>query len=145
MSSINLEPARPKDRHARRTHGWIVGLALTVLLLLYVGACQVLLAPDPEAAASASAPVAVVTTCQPGAPGGEVLCGTGASVAVIGQRLAARDLPVAPVAVVLAVLVTGLLTTSAAARAWSAHGPPWARRRAPWGRDLLHSVGIARI
>jgi hypothetical protein len=64
---------------------------------------------------------------------------------VVGQRLTARDVATEPVAVELAVLAAGLLISSAAVRAWSVHGPPWAQRQAPWGRDLLHSVGVARI
>jgi hypothetical protein len=64
---------------------------------------------------------------------------------VVGQRLAPRDYPMNTVDVALVVLISALLGTGAAARAWSVHGPPWAQRRAPWGRHLLQSVGIARI
>lgn len=143
VSSIDLGPASRGVWLACRARRWIAGLAFAVLLLLHVGACQALLAPNADAAASA--PSAAVTACQHGTPGHDLLCEPGASVAVLGQRLAPRDYPMTPVDVALVVLVTGLLGVGAAARAWSVHGPPWAQRLAPWGRDLLQSVGIARI
>jgi hypothetical protein len=141
VSSIDLGSVSRGARLACRARRWTVGLAFAVLLLLHVGACQALLAPT--AGAAASAPSAEVTACSHGTPGHDLLCEPGASVAVVGQRLAPRDHLMSPVDVALVVLVTGLL--GAAARAWSAHGPPWAQRLALWGRDLLHSVGIARI
>ena len=119
----------------------MLGLAVAMLLLLHVGACQALLAPSAGAAPSASS--ATVTACQHGPPGQDLLCEPGTSVAVLGQRAAARDYPMTPVDVALVVLVTALL--GAAARVRGVHGPPWARRPAPWGRVLLQSVGIARI
>jgi hypothetical protein len=143
VSSIDLGSVSRGVQPARRAGWrWTAGLAFAVLLLLQVGACQALLTPS--AGAAASTPPAV-TACQHETPGHDALCGPGASVAVVGQRLAPRDYPMNTVDVALVVLITALLGTAAAARAWGVHGPPWAQRRAPWGRHLLQSVGITRI
>ena len=144
VSSIDLGSVSRGVQLARRAGWWwIAGLAFAVLLLLQVGACQALLTPNAGAAASAASPA--VTACQHETPGHDALCRPGASAALVGQRFAPRDYPMNPVDVALAVLITALLGIGAAARAWSVHGPPWAQRRAPWGRHLLQSVGIARI
>lgn len=142
VNTIDLGSVSLGVQPARRAGQWIAGLAFAVLLFLQVGACQALLTPSADAVASA--PSAAVTACQHGTPAHDALCRPGVSAAVVGQRLAPRDHPMKPVDVALVVLITGLLGTGAAARAWSVYGPPWARRRAPGGRHLLQSLGIAR-
>ncbi|MHA6626592.1 hypothetical protein ACU61A_14240 [Pseudonocardia sichuanensis] len=141
MSSVDLRSVSRGARHACRPRRWAIGLGFAMLLLLQVAACQALLAPSAAAAASTSS--ATVTACQHGTPGQDLVCEPITSAAAFGQRGAARDHPMTPVDAALVVLVAAMF--GAAARAWSVHGPSSAQRLAPWGRDLLQSVGIARI